>query len=112
MCTNCNAQYHVNRKYIRAKPAGHQVGKYHEPFACLTPILLSVYVNENLGVMSIGFMLPNRDDAVIWRGPRKNGLIKQFLTDVDWGELDFLIIDSTCIPIDLNIRLTSCLALP
>ena len=53
-----------------------------------------VYVEDNLAVMSIGFMLPNRDDAVIWRGPRKNGLIKQFLTDVVWGELDFLIIDS------------------
>ena len=37
-----------------------------------------------LGVMSIGFMLSEEDDAVIWRGPRKNGLIKQFLTDVDW----------------------------
>jgi len=47
-----------------------------------------------LGVMSIGFMLPNEDDAVIWRGPRKNGLIKQFLTDVEWGELDFLLIDT------------------
>lgn len=53
-----------------------------------------VYVDDNLGVMSIGFMLPNADDAVIWRGPRKNGLIKQFLTDVDWGELDYLIIDT------------------
>ena len=31
-------------------------------------------------VMSVGFVLPNKDDAVIWRGPRKNGLIKQFLT--------------------------------
>jgi hypothetical protein len=38
-----------------------------------------VYVDDNLGVMSIGFMLPNQDDAVIWRGPRKNSLIKQFL---------------------------------
>ena len=38
-----------------------------------------VYVNDNLGVMSIGFLLPDKDDAVIWRGPRKNGLIKQFL---------------------------------
>ena len=47
-----------------------------------------------LAVMSIGFMLPNEDDAVIWRGPRKNGLIKQFLTDVEWGPLDFLIIDT------------------
>jgi Mrp family chromosome partitioning ATPase len=53
-----------------------------------------VYVDDNLGVMSIGFMLPNVDDAVIWRGPRKNGLIKQFLTDVDWGVLDYLIIDT------------------
>ncbi|CAM9178582.1 unnamed protein product [Ectocarpus fasciculatus] len=53
-----------------------------------------VYLDDNLGVMSIGFMLPNSDDAVIWRGPRKNNLIKQFLTDVDWGELDYLIIDT------------------
>lgn len=53
-----------------------------------------VYVEENLGVMSIGFMLTNPDDAVIWRGPRKNGLIKQFLKDVDWGMLDYLVIDA------------------
>lgn len=51
-------------------------------------------MQDNLGVMSIAFMLPNRDDAVIWRGVRKNGLIKQFLKDTCWGELDFLIIDS------------------
>lgn len=53
-----------------------------------------VYVEENLGVMSIGFMLPSRDDAVIWRGVRKTGLIKQFLRDVDWGELDYLVVDA------------------
>ncbi|CAN8072002.1 unnamed protein product [Agarophyton chilense] len=53
-----------------------------------------VYVEENLALMSIGFMLADRDDAVIWRGPRKTGLIKQFLRDVDWGELDYLVIDS------------------
>jgi len=47
-----------------------------------------------LGVMSIGFMLPDKDRAVIWRGPRKNGLIKQFLTDVEWGELDYLLVDT------------------
>lgn len=39
-------------------------------------------------------MLPNADDPVIWRGPRKNGLIKQFMKDVHWGELDYLVIDS------------------
>ncbi|CAK0763003.1 cytosolic Fe-S cluster assembly factor nbp35 [Coccomyxa viridis] len=53
-----------------------------------------VYVEDNLAVMSIGFLLPNPDDAVIWRGPRKNGLIKQFLKDVHWGELDYLVIDT------------------
>jgi hypothetical protein len=50
-----------------------------------------VYVSENLGVMSIGFMLTDPNEAVVWRGPRKNGLIKQFLKDVDWGTLDYLV---------------------
>ena len=50
-----------------------------------------VYVSENLGVMSIGFMLNDPNEAVVWRGPRKNGLIKQFLKDVDWGTLDYLV---------------------
>ncbi|KAI8474023.1 MAG: P-loop containing nucleoside triphosphate hydrolase protein [Monoraphidium minutum] len=53
-----------------------------------------VYVEDNLAVMSIGFMLPNPDDAVIWRGPRKNALIKQFLKDVHWGALDYLVVDA------------------
>lgn len=53
-----------------------------------------VYVDENLSVMSIGFLLSSPDDAIIWRGPKKNGMIKQFLGDVDWGDLDFLIIDT------------------
>ena len=44
--------------------------------------------------MSIGFMLPDPDEAVIWRGPRKNGLIKQFLKDVHWGEVDYLVVDA------------------
>ena len=56
--------------------------------------LLPVEVSENLKVMSIGFLLPNNDNAVIWRGPRKYHMIKQFLKDVNWGQLDFLIIDS------------------
>ncbi|XP_069343034.1 cytosolic Fe-S cluster assembly factor NUBP1 isoform X7 [Eulemur rufifrons] len=53
-----------------------------------------VYVDENLGVMSVGFLLSSPDDAVIWRGPKKNGMIKQFLRDVDWGEVDYLIVDT------------------
>ena len=53
-----------------------------------------VWVADNLCVMSVQFMLPNRDDAVIWRGPKKNGLIKQFLKDVEWGEMDYLLVDT------------------
>ena len=53
-----------------------------------------VYLEDNLAVMSIGFLLGNQNDAVIWRGPRKNGLIKQFLTEVNWGDLDYLVIDT------------------
>jgi len=47
-----------------------------------------------LSVMSIGFLLRGRDDAVIWRGPMKFGVIKQFLKDVEWGELDYLVVDA------------------
>ncbi|XP_022372303.1 cytosolic Fe-S cluster assembly factor NUBP1 isoform X2 [Enhydra lutris kenyoni] len=52
------------------------------------------FVEDNLGVMSVGFLLSSPDDAVIWRGPKKNGMIKQFLRDVDWGEVDYLIVDT------------------
>ncbi|MBN1662370.1 MAG: P-loop NTPase [Deltaproteobacteria bacterium] len=48
---------------------------------------------HGIKVMSLGFMLGNQDSAVIWRGPLKIGVIKQLLTDVSWGELDYLIID-------------------
>jgi Mrp family chromosome partitioning ATPase len=54
-----------------------------------------VYVADNLGLMSISFMLPDPDSAIIWRGAKKNGLIKQFLKDVNWGEhLDYLVVDT------------------
>lgn len=54
-----------------------------------------VYVEDNLSVMSAGFLLPSPDAAVIWRGPKKNGLIKQLLRDVDWGDnVDYLLVDT------------------
>jgi Mrp family chromosome partitioning ATPase len=49
---------------------------------------------DGLKVISIGLFLPSPDDAVIWRGPLKMGAIKQFLKDVAWGDLEFLVIDS------------------
>jgi len=69
-----------------------------------------VYVDDNLSVMSIGFLLQSESDAVIWRGPRKNGLIKQFLKDVDWGELDYLVIDTPPGTSDEHLSLVQYLA--
>ena len=54
-------------------------------------LVKSKFVEENLSLMSVGFLLPSLDDAVIWRGPKKNGLIKQFLRDVDWEDLEYLL---------------------
>ncbi len=45
-------------------------------------------------VISLGFFTDSIDDAVIWRGPLKAGLIRQFLSDVEWGDLDYLVVDS------------------
>ncbi len=50
--------------------------------------------NANLKVVSIESLMASKDDAVIWRGPMKFSAIRQFISDVDWGELDFLLIDS------------------
>jgi ATP-binding protein involved in chromosome partitioning len=47
----------------------------------------------NLKVMSIAFLLRERNDAVIWRGPLKMNVLRQFLADVEWGPLDYLVID-------------------
>ncbi|XP_022659045.1 cytosolic Fe-S cluster assembly factor NUBP2-like isoform X2 [Varroa destructor] len=49
---------------------------------------------RNIKVMSIGFLLKNEDDAVVWRGPKKHAMIGQFLSDVEWGALDILLVDT------------------
>jgi ATP-binding protein involved in chromosome partitioning len=48
---------------------------------------------HGLKVMSIAFLLPDRDSAVIWRGPMVASAVKQFLSEVEWGDLDYLVID-------------------
>ena len=55
--------------------------------------LVPVDWHWNLGVMSIGFLLPGKDDAVIWRGPAKAGVIQQLAEQVGWGERDVLVVD-------------------
>jgi Mrp family chromosome partitioning ATPase len=50
-------------------------------------------VPPSIKVVSIAFLLSDRDSPVIWRGPVKMGAIKQFLEEVEWGELDYLLVD-------------------
>ena len=54
-----------------------------------------VIVKNGIKVMSLAFLLPNPDDAVIWRGPKKGAMLRQFLEQVNWGEeLDVLLVDT------------------
>nr|XP_042899740.1 cytosolic Fe-S cluster assembly factor NUBP2 homolog isoform X2 [Parasteatoda tepidariorum] len=65
--------------------------------------------SQSFAVMSIGFLLNDRNDAVIWRGPKKNAMIKQFLTDVHWQNLDYLVIDMPPGTSDEHITLAECI---
>lgn len=55
--------------------------------------ILPAVTPDNLLVVSLGFALPSADAPVIWRGPLKMKVIQQFVEDVDWGELDLLVVD-------------------
>ena len=56
-----------------------------------------VYVDGaegRMGCMSVGFLVKSKSDSVVWRGPKKNGMIRQFLGEVRWGEVDYLVVDT------------------
>lgn len=55
--------------------------------------LVPVTVPPSLKIMSMAFLLPEKDAPVMWRGPVKMGAIKQFIEDVCWGDLDYLVVD-------------------
>ena len=55
--------------------------------------LIPVIVPPSLKVMSMAFLLPSKDSPVIWRGPVKMSAIRQFIEDVEWGKLDYLVVD-------------------
>ena len=57
-------------------------------------IFVPVNVSPNLKLISVGFFLDFEESALIWRGPRKTALIRQFISDVEWSELDYLVIDA------------------
>jgi len=57
-------------------------------------LLMPKEINENLKVVSVQALMQDKDQAIIWRGPAKTGMIQQFVGSVNWGELDFLVIDA------------------
>jgi len=65
-----------------------------EPPATPDALVPPLKYNENLKVVSLEYMMKDRDEAIIWRGPLKIQAIRQFVADMDWGQLDYLIIDA------------------
>ncbi|MCJ2163651.1 MULTISPECIES: Mrp/NBP35 family ATP-binding protein [unclassified Pseudodesulfovibrio] len=57
-------------------------------------LMIPMEYNENLHVVSMESLLKDPDQAVLWRGPMKTSAIRQFVSDVQWGDLDFLVVDS------------------
>lgn len=76
---------------------GIENSKIHQSEQGWVPVHASISSNNKedfMKLMSLGFLLNNRGDSIVWRGPKKTGMIRQFFKDVVWGELDYLIIDT------------------
>lgn len=93
---------------VALKKAGYQVGildaditgpsiprifGVHRPPENMAHGLLPAPSRGGIKIMSLNLLLPNEDDPVIWRGPIISGAVKQFWTDVIWGDLDYLLVD-------------------
>ena len=65
-----------------------------EPRQSANSLIPPLVYNENVKVVSLEYMMKDRDEAIIWRGPLKIQAIRQFVADMDWGELDYLVIDA------------------
>lgn len=59
-----------------------------------TSLVPPMKYNDKLKIMSLEYMMDNRDEAIIWRGPLKIQAIRQFIAEIDWGQLDYLVIDA------------------
>ena len=69
------------------------LGVHGKPKVSAQRRILPLVVHGGVKAMSIEFFLDDRDQAVVWRGPMLHKAIRQFLEDVEWGELDYLLID-------------------
>ena len=65
----------------------------HEPIQAGEGGMIPAVTPEGIQVMSINLLLPDETDPVLWRGPILAGAVKQFWTDVCWGDVDYLFVD-------------------
>lgn len=85
----------VSQPHGSEAPLSHGV-KDHSPHTTngTDPATLSPRPVGALYAISLGLLLPSRSSAVVWRGPKKTAMVRQFLTDVLWPPLDYLLIDT------------------
>jgi len=69
------------------------LGIEDEKLQAMGNLIEPIHITGNLSVMSMAFLLPDKDTPIIWRGPMKMAAIRQFLEEVNWGSLDFLVVD-------------------
>ena len=84
VCSISTSMVRASRRCLVSKTRDQQV---------LANTMEPIHVMGNLEVMSMGFLLPDTNTPVIWRGPMKMSAIQQFLTEVNWGSLDYLVVD-------------------
>jgi len=68
-------------------------GVHEKPMSADGKTLVPPKSRGGIPIMSMNLILPSEEEAVIWRGPMVSGAIRQFFSDVQWGELDYLIVD-------------------
>ncbi|KAK8438323.1 cytosolic Fe-S cluster assembly factor cfd1 [Candidozyma auris] len=75
---------------------GVEKKQVHQSRSGWVPVLVDSKSSENgsVSLMSLGFLLKQRGDSVVWRGPKKTAMIRQFMKDVVWPDLDYLLIDT------------------
>ena len=84
----------IEKSKVTQSPGGWLPVPVHEGSSSGPDAATTTPARGPLRCMSLGFLLANRGDAVVWRGPKKTAMIRQFLTDVQWGPTDYLLIDT------------------
>ncbi len=100
LTANLTAALHAEGKRAAAMDAdvwGYSIprmlGIHGKPSVSADRKILPLIAQDGIPVISIEFFLAEEDRAIVWRGPMLHKAIRQFLEDVDWGELDYLLID-------------------